>query len=287
MQTHQTTPCSPDSNVCTSDPPCNPATGLCEHPPVPDSTPCPDTDLQECTIAGCEMGQCVQAHISNACPNHYGCYEIKPFSFAVITNVTLVDQFGSSTATVGRPNKLCAPADKNDEDPTAPTDPDHLTAYALHSPTLKVLNQRIVNQFGTVVVDVLRPALLMVPSAKSLVAPAPPAPLNPAVDHFQCYKVRRSRGTPTFQKRKDVKIDDQFGTGLIDVLAPRYLCAPVNKNNDEPGAELHTNHLLCYKVRGRAPFTTKPVWIGNQLGPISAGRLTRRQEFCVPSLKNP
>ncbi len=289
VQTHQTTTCTPDSNDCTNDPPCNPASGLCEHPNVPDSTPCPDTDANACTVAGCEVGQCVQAHIPDICetPNHFTCYEIKPFTFANIPGVSLVDQFGTTTVTVNRPNKLCAPANKNNEDPTAVTDPDHLTAYRIRNKPIKVLNQTVTNQFGTIQVDVVKTDLLFVPTAKSLVAPAPPMPLDPAVDHFQCYKAKRSKGTPKFQKILNVSVADQFGTGNIDLLKPSHLCAPVNKRGEEPGAETHPFHLLCYKVKARAPFNTKHVWLGNQLGPLSDLILTRRQEFCVPSLKNP
>src|SRR5262249_51083306 len=43
VQTHIQTPCPPDTNDCTDDL-CNPATGLCQHPPKPDSTTCGDTD---------------------------------------------------------------------------------------------------------------------------------------------------------------------------------------------------------------------------------------------------
>lgn len=63
-QSHVETNCPPDTNPCTMDPACNPQTGMCEHPPEPDSTPCPDTDNLACTTAGCEMGTCVQMHIS-------------------------------------------------------------------------------------------------------------------------------------------------------------------------------------------------------------------------------
>jgi hypothetical protein len=63
VQTHQTTVCTPDNNECTSDPACDPATGLCTHPNVADSTPCTDTDNLSCTTAGCESGSCVQTHI--------------------------------------------------------------------------------------------------------------------------------------------------------------------------------------------------------------------------------
>src|SRR5262245_47049800 len=38
-QNSSTTICKVDTNDCTADPPCNPQTGLCEHPDLPDSTP--------------------------------------------------------------------------------------------------------------------------------------------------------------------------------------------------------------------------------------------------------
>ena len=63
-QQHNTIVCPPDNNDCTSDPACNPMTGMCTHPPLPDSTPCSDTDLNMCTTAGCNgMGVCDQSHI--------------------------------------------------------------------------------------------------------------------------------------------------------------------------------------------------------------------------------
>jgi hypothetical protein len=65
VQTHQTTVCPPSTNECLENPGCNPADGTCPHPPVPDSTPCTDTDNVDCTVAGCEMGTCIQAHISS------------------------------------------------------------------------------------------------------------------------------------------------------------------------------------------------------------------------------
>ncbi|TMA38751.1 MAG: hypothetical protein E6J79_05805 [Deltaproteobacteria bacterium] len=54
--------------VCTStdcvDSVCNQMTGMCEDTPKPDSTPCPDTDADSCTTAGCDPnGNCDQNHI--------------------------------------------------------------------------------------------------------------------------------------------------------------------------------------------------------------------------------
>jgi hypothetical protein len=67
VQTHVVTVCTPDTNECTDDLPCNPTTGQCVHPPKADSTPCTDTDRNACTNAGCESGQCVQAHVRTVC----------------------------------------------------------------------------------------------------------------------------------------------------------------------------------------------------------------------------
>jgi hypothetical protein len=107
----------------------------------------------------------------------------------------------------------------------------------------KLEQQKIVNQFGTILLDVIRAMNVMVPSAKSLAAPAPPAPVNPGVDHFQCYKVRVSTGASRFHKIVGVKVDDQFGTGTFDLLEPMRLCAPADKNNENRGAEAHPDHL--------------------------------------------
>src|SRR5262249_21200909 len=99
VQAHIQTPCPPDTNDCTNDLGCNPTTGLCQHPPKPDSTPCsPDTDGNVCTTPGCESGVCVQSHISNGCvqPDHFACYEILPTKFTSVTVSSLVDQFGST-----------------------------------------------------------------------------------------------------------------------------------------------------------------------------------------------
>jgi hypothetical protein len=151
-----------------------------------------------------------------------------------------------------------------------------------------VFNQEIVNQFGTTFVDVVRPTALLVPSGKSLVGP--PASASAFLDHFTCYKVRRSRGTAKFQRVPGVKVEDQFfppPTGaLVDVIKPTMLCAPTNKNGENPGAEDHPDHLLCYKVRGGGGLKFLDVFINNQFGQQTY-QLKQRRQFCVPSLKNP
>src|SRR5262245_57431485 len=82
------------------------------------------------------LALCGFAWAQTETPNHFTCYDIKPFSFTAIPNVSLVDEFGSKVVTLSWPTKLCAPANKNGEDPTAPAAPDHLTAYELRTPSI-------------------------------------------------------------------------------------------------------------------------------------------------------
>jgi hypothetical protein len=280
VQTHLTTPCPPDNNQCTLDPACNPSTGTCLHPPVPDSTPCNDTDQNACTGAGCEAGQCVQSHINNCPPpiDHVQCYEAKPSAFTART-VSAQDQFGTLSLQVRFPHRLCAPADKNGEGILDPT--EHLVGYKAKAAFTKKLNQTVVNQFGTLQLDVVRPDLFMVPTAKDGVPLAPPPG-----DHFTCYKVRRSRGTPKFVP-VTVTVGDQLFSNVGETLVkPIRLCAPADKNQENPGAQNHPDHLLCYKVKSTSQIGDIVKTIENQFGAGSL-RLIHRRELCVPSLKNP
>ncbi len=217
--------------------------------------------------------------------DHFQCYEIKPKSFPTISGVSVQDQFGQHTASVRFPHRLCAPADKRDEFPDAPTHPQHLIGHVVSGSSVKVPNQTLVNQFGTIKVDVVRPDILMVPTLKSLAPPGPPPLVGPTVDHFQCYKVKRSKGAPKFQKILGVKVDDQFGTALLDLLKPVRLCAPANKRNEDPTAPNHPGHLLCYKTKNTA-FGTLQTFTNSQFGPAQP-LLIHRRELCVPTLKNP
>ncbi len=62
--------CLPDLNPCTDAGVCQPATGTCIWPNSAPSIPCPDTDNNACTIAGCNgFGVCDQNHIPTVCPD--------------------------------------------------------------------------------------------------------------------------------------------------------------------------------------------------------------------------
>jgi hypothetical protein len=225
--------------------------------------------------------------------DHFTCYKARTTSqtarFITVPGVSLVDALGSSSVDVKRSRMLCAPTNKNGEDPTAPSHPDHLEDYQTMRPAFTaILNQKVTDQFGTIFVDLRKPVSLQVPTAKSHTA-SPAAPTNPAVDHFQCYKVRTSANSARFVTIPGVTIQDQFGTMTVDVKRPRRLCLPANKRNEEPGAENHPDHLMCYGIKQTSQplFTTQsPLFINNQFGPLTLDA-KRPLELCVPALRNP
>jgi hypothetical protein len=215
--------------------------------------------------------------------DHFQCYEVKPSGAFRRDGVRLVDRFGSSTVGLREAFALCAPADKNDEDPSAPSDVDHLTSYGVRpgGSFAPVRDQELVNQLGTVRLDVVKPTRLFVPTAKSLAGP--PAPLIPAVDHFQCYKERRSRGTPRFAAIRDVKVDTPLeAASSVDLVKPLRLCVPVDKNDERPGVENHPDLLLCYRAKSASGIPTTRVSLDNQFG-AQDYLINQRREFCVPS----
>jgi hypothetical protein len=146
--------------------------------------------------------------------NHFLCYQISRGTIRETVTLT-TSQFGSSSAVVRRAQRLCAPANKENEDPTAPADVDHLTGYSLgaRSPFAERRDQVIVNQFGTSIADLIRPEGLLVPTGKSIVAP--PAAYVPAIDHFECFRTVHARF-----RRAGLDVVDQFGTRVVNVRRP-------------------------------------------------------------------
>lgn len=262
-------------------------------------------------LTAAEVAGIVAADASGKCRalDHFFCYRTEPLpagpSFVPPGRVRVVDQFGAALVEVEAPAALCAPANKNDEDADAAANPDHLRAYPVRPDGMPPVmpGQKVVNQFGTLFVDVLAPSRLLVPSAKNLDEP-PAAPLLPAVDHFLCHGVQLPRGAAPFEPIPGVRVEDQFGARTVDVIAPTRLCAPADKNGEAPTAPRHDAHLMCYQVQ-LAPRITQPdggegppdvilplfespagaIYTNNQFGPEGL-QLVDVEELCVPSRKN-
>ena len=206
--------------------------------------------------------------------NHFQCYDIERTKFDRVA-VDLADDFGPSTVEVRRPRQLCAPVNKKGEDPTAPDDPDHLLGYEIRRTSARferLVDELVTDQFGALALDLRRPDLLLVPTAKDVSGPA--APLDPPmVDHYQCYKVRGDR-----RRVPGIAVEDQFGTDVTAVKKPRRLCLPVDKNGE--GILDNAARLMCYQTKP-GPRVNKEVWFANQFGGgIVEAR--RARELCVP-----
>ena len=96
------------------------------------------------------------------------------------------------------------------------------------------------------------------------------------------YAVRRSAGTAPFTRITGVAANDQFGPHGLDLLRPRTLCVPANKNDEDPNAPLSPQALLCYRTRQRVRFGELSPFINDQFVAQQV-RIIRRLDFCVPS----
>jgi hypothetical protein len=278
------TTCTPDTNQCTLDQ-CNGA-GACVHPNAPDGTACTDGDPctsgEDCTAGVCGGGTPNPA----GCIDHYLCYKMKVTSteFAFLP-ATLADQFETTAARVYKPKSFCAPANKNGEgvlDAVTHEESHPIKTDVKHT---RRLNVEVIDQFGTLRIDTLKADRLLVPTNKGLGSP-PPA-VSSTVDHYTCYKVKITAGTPKFPKGVQATVATQFETRLYDVKKPKRLCAPVDKNGE--GVTNSSAHLMCYQVKvADLPKLTPVVGVIHTQNQLGAGRLDtqREEELCVPAVKN-
>jgi cysteine-rich repeat protein len=263
-------------------------TPVCGDGNVDGGEECDDGNLFD---GDCCSSTCQLVH-HPSCLDHFFCYQAKTTSgttkFEAVSGVSLVDRFESTTATVRAPNRLCAPTNKLNEDPTAPTHPDHLEGYPIKPDTKfgGTVNQRIKNQFGTLILTVKKPVGIFVPTAKSPTTP-PPAPTT-SLDHFECYQAKEASGTAKFVAVPNVTVQDQFGPMTVLVKKPTRLCVPLNKNGETPGAQNHPNHLVCYQVKPTSLpkfAAVTSLFTHNQFGSATIDA-KKPAELCVPSFVN-
>jgi hypothetical protein len=222
--------------------------------------------------------------------DHFLCYDIQRPQLG-LTGVSTSDQFfPNGTVTVRQAKRLCAPVNKNGEDPTAPDHPGHETAYTIRQTSPRFERMRdipvtVANDFGsepstvpTFTVDLVRAERLLVPTSKSLVGPDFPPALAVSLDHFKCYRVRGARF-----RRVSVAAETQFGSLSVAIKRPRTLCVPVDKNGE--GIFDETRGLMCFDVRA-TPQTPRRVFTTNQFEQ-GAYDVHGVRELCVPAFVNP
>jgi hypothetical protein len=199
--------------------------------------------------------------------------------------VTLEDRYGVYSGTAHRPVDLCAPADKNGEDPEAPDSGDFLSSYKLSvpGPVEQVSGVQATNQFGSITLNLLQPDTLLVPSAASV--EGPPAPGQSFLNDFTCYSVQvgkskgKGKGAPT---PGSVMVQTAFETVEVEPGNPQRLCVPASKNGGPVIASAPEN-LLCYDVKSGNDLKPAPeVFVANQFGQ-EVQRIGQRRELCVPT----
>src|SRR5262245_15364269 len=218
----------------------------------------------------------------------FQCYEVKPRAFP-LTPVSVHDQFGTLSYSLRFPHRLCFPLESDPgttgSEATTTSAPQDLMGYTLRTSFRGSRNRLVVNQFGSVMLDVSRPTLLLAPTAASLVTP--PGPLGPpALGHFQCYRVKPSRRTAPFAPILGVQVADELETVVVDLLKPTGLCTPASVNDEDTTAPAQAPDLLCYRTRSSTTFGDVNLLIRNELESNRA-TLIHRRELCVPSLVVP
>src|SRR5439155_10197859 len=138
-------------------------------------------------------------------------------------------------------------------------------------------------------IDTVKRYLLLVPTNKDLNNdPAEPDNNAIGVDHYKCYRVKVTAGTPKFQP-VTVPLTDQFigNTPKSLVLRKmRHLCAPVSKNGEVvKNANIHLACFLTKLATGQPKHVRRlGVHTHSQFGTFLLGTIKER-ELCIPSTK--
>jgi len=200
---------------------------------------------------------------------------------------TLQDQFWTFTADVKGFSSLCNPV-LAAQRPTV-HQVGYKTTIAKAKPAQKFVksDHTAFDQFGSHALTVVKPLELWAPSAKALGAGGTPTADTTGVDHFECYKAVPQKGAPKFVPTT-VPITDQFWTVSLTLTKISKLCAPVNKNGEDPTAPQHPGHLVCYqaKLPKGTKFAKPTVSVNNSnFGPAVLSTKAVA-ELCVPALKD-
>lgn len=227
--------------------------------------------------------------------DHFVRYQAKQVAgmaqFVRIAHLPTTDGFGDWHWEVVKPIDLAEPASVQGNDTTAPSHPESLETYQIKrisgtAKFAKLAAQTIVDQFGQLTVDVIKPTGLMVPSSTDS-SPSPPPPDPPTNDVFTCYKIKVTGGTPKFTQVLGATVDAAIGSVTMDLVKPAKLCVPTSVAGGPSGAETHAGHLTCYKAKARTAYPTGGVYTGNMLSDTDALNVLKPFEVCVPSQLNP
>jgi hypothetical protein len=214
--------------------------------------------------------------------HHFQCYRARTTGFNKMP-ITLADRFGTRSVTVRKPVDLCAPADKNGEDPEAPDSPFFLTSYKISGsgPFTQIAPVHAENQFGPIALKIKKPKTILVPTGVTTNGP-PSSPDGAFLNHFTCYKAR-AVSPPNAPTPGLITVQTAFETVQIQPKKPRSLCVPASKNGG-PIIPSGPENLLCYKPKaaGGLPAPAPVVFLANQFGDQTQ-RLGKHSDVCIPT----
>ena len=221
--------------------------------------------------------------------NHFLCYESQQEPIDR-PGVALVDQFDppstASTVTVRRAKRLCAPANTNGEDPTAPNDLAHLTSYTIRQTSPSSVRPWLYlgvvpddTSLARLRVKLGRADRLLVPASTNVGTQVPPALAAP-IDHYKCYRVKGAR-----TRVSGMTVETQFEGGPVTVAIKRPLdfCTPADENDE--GIVDPNRYLMCYQVRA-VPQAPRTVSTNNPFEQKTFDIFGIR-ELCVPAFRFP
>jgi hypothetical protein len=206
--------------------------------------------------------------------DHFKCYLPTTVTPLPSATVQLQDQFGTSTAVITNPYRLCNPTRKthNGQVTAIRWPDDHLTLH--QTAPQPAINRRVLirNQFGDQTLTTHDARFLAVPTQKQ--PHGPPQSIN----HFNCYAAEG----PALNV--SVGLRDQFFDSTQTVLGPALFCNPVQKTHDGVVTPItdFNDHLTCYNLN-YVPYP-RDVRLRDQFGTFSI-RTEYSDMLCVPTHK--
>jgi hypothetical protein len=207
--------------------------------------------------------------------DHYKVYQIDaPVPPFEPISVTLTDQFGQFTHSVGMLQRFMTPVEKIHPPATYPiNDPVlHYTWWGISAQPLSTPLVAVTNQFGDQGLTLGDAQYLLNPAVKN--QPGPP----PIANHYKAYVCQ---GAPV---AVTVGMIDQFDTWQATVLQPFYYLTPVTK---QLGGQVFpivdpNQHYVCYVIQplDPTPFTAS---ITDQFIPNFGVQLHPGAFICVPT----
>lgn len=122
-------------------------------------------------------------------------------------------------------------------------------------------------------------ALLLIPAVHTGAQTSPgPGPFDLIANHYHCYQITEWDHFEIIEHR----LTDQFRLEPNQVVQPRYLCNPTQK--DQTQIVDPDLHYVCYEVFSDFDPIERKVLVGNQYGEATL-KTYQSELLCLPSKK--